>query len=150
MEIWLKGILTAEDVRLAASSAARVSGIIVSNHGGRQLNSAMATIDALEDCIQAAKDSAGAGQQMQVWIDSGIRSGADIFKAVALGANGVLIGRIPLWALAVGGEAGVDKALSILKKEFTDVMGLAGCRSISEITTDHLARRTGNGFYVKL
>lgn len=86
---------------------------------------------------------------MQVWLDGGIRKGSDIFKAVALGADGVMIGRIPLWGLAVAGEEGVNKALSILKAEFMHIMALAGCKSLADITLSRLARKDARGVYVR-
>ncbi|KAI1384985.1 FMN-dependent alpha-hydroxy acid dehydrogenase [Hypoxylon trugodes] len=147
MEIWLKGISTAEDVRLAAQSPANVAGIVVSNHGGRQLESAMATLDSLPECVQAAKSG---NRPLQVWVDGGIKKGSDIFKALALGADGVMIGRIPLWGLAIAGEQGVSKALEILKAEFQHTMALAGCKTLSDITPSSLARVTEGGFYAKL
>jgi (S)-2-hydroxy-acid oxidase len=93
MQIWIKGILTAEDTLLAVEHG--VDGIIVSNHGGRQLDTATSTLDALPECVEAA-----AGR-IPVHIDGGIRRGTDIFKALALGAQCCWIGRIPLWGLAV-------------------------------------------------
>lgn len=93
MEIWLKGVYTAEDVQLAISHG--VDGIIVSNHGGRQLDTVTATLDALPECVAAA-----AGR-IPIHIDSGIRRGTDIFKALALGADFVHVGRAVLWGLAV-------------------------------------------------
>ncbi|KAH8898095.1 (S)-2-hydroxy-acid oxidase [Thozetella sp. PMI_491] len=149
LEIWLKGITTAEDAELAVQSPAGISGIIVSNHGGRQLESAMGTLDSLAECVAAAKGGLG-GRSIQVWLDGGIRKGSDIFKAVALGADGVMIGRVPLWGLAVGGEAGVSKALDILRAELEHTMILAGCRTLGDITPASLARRTRDGFYARL
>ncbi|KAL3458230.1 FMN-dependent dehydrogenase [Aspergillus heterothallicus] len=148
MDIWLKGVSTAEDVELAASSPAKVTGIVVSNHGGRQLESALPTLDSLPECVRAARQSSK--YRMQVWVDGGIRRGSDIFKAIALGADGVMIGRIPLWGLAVGGEDGVAKALSILRAEFEHTMALAGCRTLADIQSSSLARRDTQGFYARL
>lgn len=147
MEIWLKGISTAEDVELAAASPANVTGIIISNHGGRQLESALPTLDSLPECVEAVKRS---GKDIQVWLDGGIRKGSDIFKSLALGANGVLIGRAPLWGLAVGGEEGVTKSLDILKAEFRHTMALAGCRRLGDIKPSSLSRLDNSGFFAKL
>ncbi|KAF9880495.1 (S)-2-hydroxy-acid oxidase [Colletotrichum karsti] len=147
LEIWLKGVTTAEDVALAIKSPANISGIIVSNHGGRQLESALSTLDSLPECVEAAK---AADRHIQVWLDGGIRKGSDIFKALALGADGVMIGRVPLWGLTVGGEAGVSKALNILKSEFQHTMALAGCRDLKDITLSSLSKRVEGGFYARL
>ncbi|KAL1864152.1 hypothetical protein VTK73DRAFT_6150 [Phialemonium thermophilum] len=147
MEIWLKGLSTAEDAELAVRSPATISGIIVSNHGGRQLESALPTLDSLSEVVATAK---ARSRDVQVWLDGGVRKGSDIFKALALGADGVLIGRIPLWGLAVGGEEGVLRALDILKAEFQHTMALAGCTTLSEISPSSLARRTASGVYAKL
>ena len=147
MEIWLKGVSTAEDAELAAQCPANVSGIIVSNHGGRQLESALPALGSLPECVAAAKAK---NMSIQVWVDGGVRKGSDIFKALALGADGVLIGRPPLWGLAVGGEDGVTRALAILKAEFQHTMALAGCRTLSDIKRSSLAKQTEAGVYAKL
>lgn len=149
MEIWLKGITTAEDVKLALESPAQISGILVSNHGGRQIESALATLDSLPECVEAARDPQTGQKRCQVWLDGGIKKGSDIFKAISLGADGVFIGRIPLWGLAVDGEKGVSKALNILKAEFQHTMALAGCKSLADINTSYLARVT-NGIPCRL
>ena len=141
MEIWLKGIYTPEDVFLAAAYP-RVRGIVVSNHGGRQLDGAPATLEALPDCVAAAKSinaSRSPGNKLLVGIDGGIRRGSDIFKAIALGADMCFAGRIPIWALAFDGQRGVERALQILKDEFELCMRLAGCKSIGEIGPESLA-----------
>ena len=93
MEIWIKGVLTAEDVEMAIQHGC--DGVVVSNHGGRQLDQAPATIDALPECVRAARG------RIEVHVDGGIRSGMDIFKALALGAKCVWIGRPVIWGLAV-------------------------------------------------
>lgn len=147
MEIWLKGVSTAEDVALAIKSPARVSGIIVSNHGGRQLESAIPTLESLREVVAAAR---GHSRNIQVWLDGGIRKGSDIFKALALGADGVMIGRIPLWGLAAGGEDGVLRTLNILKAEFQHTMALAGCQTLSDITSSALSRTIEGRIYAKL
>ncbi|CAJ0552399.1 Ff.00g063780.m01.CDS01 [Fusarium sp. VM40] len=126
MQIWIKGVLTAEDVHLAIQYGC--DGVIVSNHGGRQLDQAPATIDALPECVRAANG------KIEVHIDGGIRNGTDIFKALALGAKCVWIGRPTIWGLAYDGEAGVIKTLDILYSEFRRCMQLCGCKSIADIT----------------
>ncbi|KAL0935729.1 (S)-2-hydroxy-acid oxidase [Colletotrichum truncatum] len=126
MQIWIKGILTEEDVELAIQY--KCDGIIVSNHGGRQLDETPATIDVLPHCVKAAKG------RIPVHIDGGVRSGTDIFKALALGAQCVWIGRPMIWGLAYDGEAGVTKVLDIMYGEFKRCMQLCGCTSIADIT----------------
>ncbi|MEW6271390.1 MAG: alpha-hydroxy acid oxidase [Thermodesulfobacteriota bacterium] len=126
LPIVLKGILTAEDARLAAEHGA--SAVVVSNHGGRQLDGVIATLDALPEVADAA------GGALEVWLDGGVRCGADVVKALALGARLVLIGRPVLWALAVGGEQGVADLLSCLTEEVDEALALCGCRSPAEVT----------------
>ncbi|KAI3933988.1 hypothetical protein MKW92_040895, partial [Papaver armeniacum] len=128
LPILLKGVMTAEDNCIQAGAA----GIIVSNHGARQLDYVPATISCLEEVVRAA-----AGQ-VPVFLDGGIRRGTDIFKALALGASGIFIGRPVLFSLAVDGEAGVRKVLQMLRDEFELTMALSGCRSLSEITRNHV------------
>ncbi|KAI0439936.1 hypothetical protein F4803DRAFT_20115 [Xylaria telfairii] len=131
MQIWIKGVLTAEDVMLAREYGC--DGVIVSNHGGRQLDGVSATLDALPECVAAA------GGKIPVHIDGGFRTGADIFKAIALGAQCCWVGRPVLWGLAYDGEKGVDKLLNILYEEFRRCMMLAGCKNVSEISIASLA-----------
>ncbi|KAI9933457.1 hypothetical protein ASPWEDRAFT_115425 [Aspergillus wentii DTO 134E9] len=126
MEIWIKGVLTTEDVELAIEYGCE--GVIVSNHGGRQLDGVAATLDVLPECAKAAKG------KIKLFMDGGVRSGQDIFKALALGADGVFVGRPMLWALAYNGEEGVKLMLDILYNEFKRCMQLTGCQSISDIT----------------
>lgn len=133
LPILLKGILTPEDARKAVSAGA--SGIIVSNHGGRQLDDAIATIDALPAITDAV------GGSIEVFVDGGIRRGADVFKALALGARAVLIGRPYLWALAANGEQGVRDVLEILRSELELTMALAGRPTISAIDRSAIAQR---------
>uniref|UniRef100_A0A093V7Q7 Hydroxyacid oxidase 1 n=1 Tax=Talaromyces marneffei PM1 TaxID=1077442 RepID=A0A093V7Q7_TALMA len=117
MEIWLKGIYTPEDVIMAATYP-RVQGIIVSNHGGRQLDGAPATLEALPDCVAAARSinaSRTPENKLMIGIDGGIRRGSDIFKALALGADFCFAGRIPIWGLAYNGQNGVERALELLR-----------------------------------
>ncbi|RJE26398.1 S-2-hydroxy-acid oxidase [Aspergillus sclerotialis] len=118
LEIWLKGIYTAEDVLLAIHHG--LDGVIVSNHGGRQLDGVPATIDALPECAAAANG------RIKVGIDGGIRRGTDIFKALALGADFCFVGRVPLWGLAYNGQEGVEWAVKTLEEELRLTMSLAG------------------------
>jgi len=130
MKILLKGIVTREDAKLAVERGA--DGIIVSNHGGRAEESARGTIESLPEVVEAA------GGHIPVLIDSGFRRGTDIFKALALGADAVAIGRPYLWGLAAFGQAGVEAVLDILKKELALAMRLAGVTSIPGITRDYV------------
>ncbi|OZI15957.1 alpha-hydroxy-acid oxidizing enzyme [Bordetella genomosp. 7] len=119
----LKGVLDVEDARLAADSGA--DALIVSNHGGRQLDGAMSSISALPAIADAV------GSRIEVWMDGGIRSGQDVLKAVALGARGTMIGRAFLYGLGAYGKAGVTRALEILYKEMDVTMALCGRKSIT-------------------
>nr|XP_033799431.1 hydroxyacid oxidase 2-like [Geotrypetes seraphini] len=125
LPIIVKGVLTKEDAELAVEHG--VQGIIVSNHGGRQLDGVPATIDALSEIVNAVQG------RVEVYVDGGIRTGSDVLKALALGARCVFIGRPILWGLAYQGEEGVQKILQILHDEFRLSMALAGCKNISEI-----------------
>lgn len=130
LPILVKGVLTAEDARLAVQYGA--AGIIVSNHGARQLDYVPATIMALEEVVQAAQG------RVPVFLDGGVRRGTDVFKALALGASGVFIGRPVVFALAAAGETGVRKVLQMLRDEFELTMSLNGCRSLKEITRNYI------------
>jgi L-lactate dehydrogenase (cytochrome) len=130
----LKGINDVDDAIIA--SGLGVDAIVVSNHGGRQLDGAPATIDMTAAIVDAV------GHKVEVWMDSGIRTGMDIFKALALGAKGTMIGRAYIYGLGAAGEEGVSHALSILQKELSVTMGLAGLRTIDEITRDALLMPT--------
>ncbi|KAK8469337.1 hypothetical protein PHAVU_005G052101 [Phaseolus vulgaris] len=130
LPILVKGVLTAEDTRIAIQSGA--AGIIVSNHGARQLDYVPATISALEEVVKAAEG------RLPVFLDGGVRRGTDVFKALALGASGIFIGRPVVFSLAAEGEAGVRKVLQMLREEFELTMALSGCRSLKEITRDHI------------
>jgi len=132
MQIWIKGVLTAEDTELAIQHGC--DGILVSNHGGRQLDGVPATIDALVECVDAAKG------RIPVHMDGGIRKGTDIFIALALGADYVWVGRPAFWALAYNGQAGVEKMLDILYEDFRRCMALCGCNSVKEINRSCLSR----------
>lgn len=123
LPIVLKGVLDPGDALRAAEAG--VAGIVVSNHGGRQLDGAVPSLQALPPVVDAV-----AGR-CQVLLDSGIRSGTDVLKAVALGAGGVLLGRPALWGLAAGGEQGVQRVLSLLGEELRHAMKLAGCRDLA-------------------
>jgi len=118
----LKGILDAEDARLAADSGA--DALIVSNHGGRQLDGAQSSIDVLPSIVEAA------GSRIEVWMDGGIRSGQDVLKAVALGARGTLIGRAFLYGLGAYGQDGVRRVLEILHREMDITMALCGRKNL--------------------
>ncbi|XP_019168593.1 PREDICTED: peroxisomal (S)-2-hydroxy-acid oxidase-like [Ipomoea nil] len=130
LPIIVKGVLTAEDARIAVQNG--VAGIIVSNHGARQLDYSPATIMALEEVIKAVQG------RVPVFLDGGVRRGTDVFKALALGASGIFIGRPVVFSLAVDGEDGVRKVLQMLHDEFELTMALSGCRSIQEITRNHI------------
>jgi len=125
LPLLVKGILTAEDALLALEHG--VSGIIVSNLGGRQLDGVVTSIEALSEIVEAV-----AGR-CEVYMDGGIRRGTDILKALALGARAVLVGRPVLWGLAVDGASGVQKVLSILHSELERTMKLAGCPTLASI-----------------
>ncbi len=135
LPILLKGILHPDDARLAVEHG--MDGIVVSNHGGRQVDGAIASIDALPSVAAAA-----AGR-IPVLLDSGIRGGADTFKALALGASAVLVGRPYAYALAVAGEEGVREVLRNFAADFELTMGLAGCASVDEIDAGALAPVVG-------
>lgn len=127
LPIVLKGILHPDDAREARERG--VDGIVVSNHGGRQIDGAIASLDALPPIVDAV------GDEMALLLDSGIRSGADIFKALALGADAVLIGRPYLWGLALDGQSGVETVLRSLLAELDLTMALSGFTRTAEIDT---------------
>ena len=110
-----------------------MNGVIVSNHGGRQVDGAISTIEALPGIVKAVNG------QVPVLMDSGIRGGADMFKALALGAKAVCIGRPYVYGLAIGGKEGVKEVVKNLLGDFDLTMGLAGCKSVSEITKGTLS-----------
>lgn len=129
----VKGILRADDAALAVQHGA--DGVIVSNHGGRNLDTSIAPIDALPAV------AACVGDRASVLLDSGIRRGTDVAKALALGAQGVLLGRAPLWGLACGGEAGVTHALDLLRAELDRTLGFLGCTGPGDLHPDLLQRQ---------
>jgi 4-hydroxymandelate oxidase len=131
LPVIVKGIVRGDDAERAIDSGA--AAIAVSNHGGRQLDTAVAAIRALPEVVAAAAGRA------EVYVDGGVRRGTDIIKALALGARAVLLGRPVLWGLAVGGEAGVVDVLALLRDELDLAMGLCGCRQVDEITPDLIA-----------
>jgi len=133
--VLLKGVLDPEDARRAIDRG--VDAIIVSNHGGRQLDAAQATIDVLPEIIAAVKG------RVPVLVDSGFRRGSDVVKALALGAKAVLLGRAALYGLAAAGETGVAGVMRILSEEIVRTMTLVGARSIAEITPDRVVRDNG-------
>jgi 4-hydroxymandelate oxidase len=128
LPILIKGSVRADDARLAVDAG--VAGVVVSNHGGRQLDSSPATIDVLPHVVDAV-----AGR-CEVLMDGGVRRGTDVLKALALGAKAVLLGRPVLWGLSLGGQQGVERVLDTLRRELDLAMALAGCASIAEVTRD--------------
>ena len=128
----VKGVLAAEDAVLAAEHGA--AGVVVSNHGGRQLDLAPASIDVLPWIVEAA------GDRLEVLLDSGIRRGDDIAVALALGARAVLAGRVPIWGLAAGGEEGARTALELLCHELQTALHLLGCADPGALAREHVRR----------
>ena len=126
----LKGILDAEDAQLAVDSGA--DAIVVSNHGGRQLDGVAASIDVLPEAVEAV-----AGR-LEVYVDGGVRRGTDVLVALALGARAVLLGRAMLWGLAVGGEAGARRVLELLRAEVELGMTLLGTPTPADVTRAHV------------
>src|SRR6266581_6975897 len=127
----VKGILRADEAeRLAAMG---IDAVVVSNHGGRQLDGAVAALDALPPIVRAVKG------RMSVLVDGGVRRGVDVVKALALGAEGVMLGRATLYGACAAGEAGAARALDILRDELVRSMQLSGVRSVGEIGPDLLA-----------
>ena len=121
----IKGLLTADDARRALDHGA--DAVVVSNHGGRQLDGAPATLRALPEIVAAV------GDQLEIFLDGGVRRGSDVVKALALGARAVMIGRPYVYALGARGERGVDEVLSLLREELHNAMGLMGCHSIRDL-----------------
>jgi 4-hydroxymandelate oxidase len=131
LPVLVKGILTAEDARLACEHGA--AGVVVSNHGGRQLDGVAATIDALPEVVEAVDG------RIEVLVDGGVRRGADVVRALALGARAVLAGRAPLWGLAARGERGACEVLELLREEIELALVLVGCPSPDSVTRAHVA-----------
>ena len=127
-ELLLKGVLRADDAERAV--AAGVDGLVLSNHGGRQLDGAISGLDALPEVVRAV------GGRTSIFVDGGVRRGSDIAKAIALGAEGVLLGRAPVYGLAAGGAAGVTHAISILADEFDRTLALTGCSRVADLGPD--------------
>jgi isopentenyl diphosphate isomerase/L-lactate dehydrogenase-like FMN-dependent dehydrogenase len=133
LPILVKGLITGEDAALAVEHGA--AGVVVSNHGGRQLDNAPATIDALPEVVEAV-----AGR-LPVLIDGGIRRGTDVAVALGLGAEAVLVGRPALWGLAWDGAAGAHRALEMLNDELRLALALLGCPDPSALSAEHVQRR---------
>ncbi len=130
LPVIVKGVLTAEDAALACEHGA--AGLVVSNHGGRQLDGVAATIDALPEVVEAVDG------RIEVLLDGGVRRGGDVVKALALGARAVLAGRAPLWGLTVDGEAGARAVLELLRDEILMALKLVGCSSPADVTRDRV------------
>jgi L-lactate dehydrogenase (cytochrome) len=127
----LKGILDVDDAKIAVTTGA--DAISVSNHGGRQLDGAPSAISALPRIVDTV------GSQIEVMFDSGVRTGADIMRALALGARSCIIGRSYIYGLGAGGEAGVSHVIELLRKEFDVTMALCGVKTVAEINRDVIA-----------
>ena len=130
LPVVVKGLITAEDARLACEHGA--AAVVVSNHGGRQLDGVSATVDALEEVVEAVQG------RIEVLLDGGVRRGTDVLKALALGARAVLVGRAMVWGLAVDGEAGVRHVLQLLQDEIRLGLALLGCRSPADVNRSHV------------
>lgn len=137
--VLVKGVLTAEDAELAVEHGA--GGIVVSNHGGRQLDRCLATADALPEVVDAVEG------RVPVLVDGGIRRGIDAAIALALGADAVLVGRPALWGLAAGGETGVRQVLELLRAELELALALCGCASPAQLTRAHVQRAPAAPLY---
>lgn len=136
-KLYVKGVLHPGDAALAVRHGA--DGVIVSNHGGRQLDGACAALDALGDVVQAV------GHQAEVLLDGGIRRGTDVLKAIALGARAVMVGRPALYAVSAGGETGVSRMLQLLQDELVRALMLSGQPVLREVTADLLAKPLASG-----
>ena len=131
LPVVVKGIMTAEDARLCVQHGAKA--VVVSNHGGRQLDTTFATIEVLPEIVEAVDG------RLEVYLDGGIMRGTDVFKALALGARAVFIGRPVFWGLAVNGEAGLREVLQILRDELDVAMALSGCPTLETIDRTRVA-----------
>jgi 4-hydroxymandelate oxidase len=130
--VLVKGVLRGDDAALAVEHGA--AGVVVSNHGGRQLDGAVATIEALPEVAEAV------GGRCEIIVDGGVRRGGDVLVALALGATAVQIGRPALWGLVAGGEAGARRVLELLREELDLGLALLGCRSPAEVGRDRVRR----------
>ena len=139
LPVLVKGLLTAEDAELAVEHGA--AGVVVSNHGGRQLDRALATGDALPEVVDAVDGRA------TVLVDGGIRRGVDVAIALALGADAVLVGRPALWGLAAGGAAGARRVLELLRAELELALALCGCTAPAELSRGHVRRAPATSVY---
>jgi isopentenyl diphosphate isomerase/L-lactate dehydrogenase-like FMN-dependent dehydrogenase len=139
LPVLVKGLLTAEDAELAVEHGA--AGVVVSNHGGRQLDRALASGDALPEVVDAV------GGRAAVLVDGGIRRGVDVAIALALGADAVLVGRPALWGLAAGGEAGARRVLELLREELELALALCGCASPASLGRGHVQRAPATSVY---
>jgi isopentenyl diphosphate isomerase/L-lactate dehydrogenase-like FMN-dependent dehydrogenase len=137
--VLVKGVLTAEDALLAVEHGA--AGIVVSNHGGRQLDCSVATADALPEIVETVEG------RVPVLVDGGVRRGTDIAVALALGADAVLVGRPALWGLAVGGAEGARRVLELLRDELELTLALCGCASPAELGRAHVRRAPATSVY---
>jgi len=137
--VLVKGILTAEDAELALEHGA--TGIVVSNHGGRQLDRSLATAEALPEIAEAVEGRA------TLLVDGGIRRGIDVATALALGADAVMVGRPALWGLAAGGSEGVERVLELLREELELTLGLLGCTGVSQLARAHVRRASAASVY---
>lgn len=136
LPLLVKGVLTEEDARLAVDSGA--DGVVVSNHGGRQLDGVHATIDALPEVVDAVEG------RIEVFVDGGVRRGTDVVKALALGARAAMVGRPVLWGLAAGGEEGVRHVLELLHDEVELALLLSGCPTPADVTPAHISANSGS------
>ena len=132
LPVLVKGVLTAEDARLAIEHGA--AGVVVSNHGGRQVDGVAASIDALPEIAEEVGDGG------DVYMDGGVRRGTDVLVALALGARAVLVGRPALWGLVCGGEEGARSVLELLREEVALALALCGCASPGDVTREHVQR----------
>jgi 4-hydroxymandelate oxidase len=140
LPVLVKGVLRGDDAIKTVAAGAK--GIIVSNHGGRQLDTTISTIEALPGIIAALEKGNGSNshREVEVLLDGGVRRGTDILKALAMGAKAVMIGRPVLWGLALSGQSGVEAVLNLLKSEFDLAMALSGCGNLAAITSDLISR----------
>jgi len=133
MKILIKGVMTADDAAICLRNGA--DGIVVSNHGGRSENSLQGTLEALPEIVEVING------RIPVLIDGGFRRGTDVFKALAIGASAICIGRPYIWGLSAFGEMGVARVLELLQAEFSTTMKLGGCISTRHISPLHVQRR---------